>query len=195
MLEQLSFFSQIQYGFSSILLLTILLAIGLVFFLRAASKDRTTVIDVCSPLPPLEVLNGITLWLEKRGWKNSGGDADSQVLRFTGSVSSSFGLAVFLSVLGGLGSLCLGLVLIQLFPGFGWWPLLLAIIGAPCAGWLYKIKSERVEFLELKLLNNSDIKGSQLRVRAHRDEIIAMELDLSKTLKLSSDGSLLSSPI
>ena len=31
-------------GFQSVLLLTILLAIGLVFFLRAASKDRTTVV-------------------------------------------------------------------------------------------------------------------------------------------------------
>ena len=36
-------------GFQSILLLTILLAIGLVFFLRAASKDRTTVVDITSP--------------------------------------------------------------------------------------------------------------------------------------------------
>ena len=42
-------------GFQSTLLLTVLLAIGLVFFLRAASKDRTTVVDVHSPRPPLEV--------------------------------------------------------------------------------------------------------------------------------------------
>ena len=33
-------------GFQSTLLLTVLLAIGLVFFLRAASKDRTTVVAV-----------------------------------------------------------------------------------------------------------------------------------------------------
>ena len=39
-------------GFQSTLLLTVLLAIGLVFFLRAASKDRTTVVDVMSPEPP-----------------------------------------------------------------------------------------------------------------------------------------------
>jgi len=36
----------------STLLLTLLLAIGLVFFLRAASKDRTTVVDVRSSRPP-----------------------------------------------------------------------------------------------------------------------------------------------
>ena len=58
-----------QSAFSSTLFLTILLAIGLGFFLRAASKDRTTVVDVQSPLPPLEVLNGISLWLEERGLK------------------------------------------------------------------------------------------------------------------------------
>ena len=62
-------------GFQSTLLLTVLLAIGLVFFLRAASKDRTTVVDVHSPRPPLEVLNGISSWLEQRGWSRDGGDA------------------------------------------------------------------------------------------------------------------------
>ena len=63
-------------GFPSILFLTILLAIGLYFFLRAASKDRTTVIDVKSPLPPLKVLDGIIAWLDARGWKSNGGDAE-----------------------------------------------------------------------------------------------------------------------
>ena len=45
---------------SSTLLLTLLLAIGLVFFLRAASKDRTTVVEVHSPRPALEVLAGLS---------------------------------------------------------------------------------------------------------------------------------------
>jgi hypothetical protein len=52
----------------STLLLTLLLAIGLVFFLRAASKDRTTVVDVFSPKPAVEVLEGLTNWLTARGW-------------------------------------------------------------------------------------------------------------------------------
>ena len=184
-----------QHAFSSVLLLTILLVIGLFFFLRAASKDRTTVIDVSSPLPPIEVLNGMSLWLEDRGWKNNGGDAESKVLRFNGNVSSSFGLAVFLSILGGLGSCCLGLVLIQLLPVLGWWPLLISIVGGPTAGLIYRSRSARVETLELKLISSSDESNTILRLRAHRDEIIALELDLSKKLKLSSDGSLLSSPI
>ena len=182
-------------GFPSILFLTILLAIGLYFFLRAASKDRTTVIDVKSPLPPLKVLDGIIAWLDARGWKSNGGDAERQVLKFQGSVSSSFGLAILLSILGGLGSGCLGLVLLQLYPWLGWWPLGLVIIGGPASAFLYSRRANRIEFLEMRLISNIEHEGSVIRVRAHRDELIAMELDLAKTLELSSDGSLLSSPI
>ncbi len=182
-------------AFPSTLLLTLLLAIGLGFFLRAGSKDRTTVLDVHSPLPPLEVLNGISHWLESRGWKPDGGDADRQVLRFHGSVAASGFLAILLSLLGGLGAGCLGLVLRQLYPALGWWPLLLAAIGGPLAGLLYRRRASRIEALELRLMSFSEDKGSILRLRAHRDELIAMEIDLAKNLQLASDGSLLSSPI
>ena len=184
-----------QSAFSSTLFLTILLAIGLVFFLRAASKDRTTVVDVQSPLPPLDVLNGISCWLEERGWKRNGGDIEEKLLIFNGSVSSSTFLAIFLSCLGGLGSASLGLVLIQLYPSLSWWPLLLSAIGAPLAGFIYRVKSKREESLELKLLSSEISDFSILRIKAHRDELIAIQLELSESLQLSSENSLLSSPI
>ena len=184
-----------QSAFSSTLFLTILLAIGLGFFLRAASKDRTTVVDVQSPLPPLEVLNGVSSWIEDRGWKYNGGNFQEKLLIFNGSVASSNFLAIFLSCLGGLGSACLGLVLTQLYPFLSWWPLLLAAIGAPLAGFIYRIKSKREESLELKLLSSELSNISILRIKAHRDELIAIQLELSESLKLSSENSLLSSPI
>ena len=184
-----------QSAFSSILFLTILLAIGLVFFLRAASKDRTTVVDVKSPLPPLEVLSGVSFWLEERGWKKNGGNVEEKLLIFNGNVASSNFLAIFLSCLGGLGSACLALVLIQLYPSLSWWPLLLAFIGAPLAGFVYRIKSKREESLEIKLLSSELSKISILRIKAHRDELIAIQLELSESLELSSENSLLSSPI
>ena len=184
-----------QSAFSSTLFLTILLAIGLVFFLRAASKDRTTVVDVQSPLPPLEVLNGISSWLEERGWKNKGGNVEEKLLVFNGSVASSTFLSIFLFFLGGLGAACLGLVLIQLYPSLSWWPLLLAAVGAPLAGMIYRIKSKRVESLELKLLSSEVSNICILRIKAHRDELIAIQTELSASLKLSSENSLLSSPI
>ena len=91
-----------------------LLAIGLVFFLRAASKDRTTVVDIQSPRPPLEVLDGLSHWLEARGWIRDGGDAERQLLRFSGEVSASRPLAVLLSLLAAIGAGSFALVLRQL---------------------------------------------------------------------------------
>tara|TARA_B100000214_G_scaffold211116_1_gene153336 strand:- start:1007 stop:1564 length:558 start_codon:yes stop_codon:yes gene_type:complete len=184
-----------QSTFSSTLFLTILLAIGLGFFLRAASKDRTTIVDVQSPLPPLEVLKGISFWLEERGWEKNGGNAEEKLLIFNGNVASSTFLVIFLSCLGGLGSACLGLVLIQLYPALSWWPLLLAAIGAPLAGIIYRIKSNREESLQVKLLSSDTSSNCILRIKAHRDELIAIQLELSETLELSSENSLLSSPI
>ena len=184
-----------QFAFSSTLFLTILLAIGLGFFLRAASKDRTTIVDVQSPLPPLEVLKGINFWLEERGWKKKGGNVEEKLLIFSGNVASSAFLVIFLACLGGVGSACLGLVLIQLYPSLSWWPLLLAAIGAPLAGIIYRIKSKREESLEIKLLSSDLSDISILRIKAHRDELIAIQLELSESLELSSENSLLSSPI
>ena len=184
-----------QFAFSSTLLLTLLLAIGLVFFLRAASKDRTTVVDVYSSLSQIDVLNGISSWLEERGWNKDGGDLDRKVLRFNGNVAASSYLALFLSILGGLGAASLGLVLIELYPPIGWWPLGLSVIGALLAGVIYTRKASRIESLEIKLLNSENSEGTFLRIRAHRDELIAIEQELGKKLNLSSDGSLLSSPI
>ena len=161
-----------QSAFSSTLFLTILLAIGLGFFLRAASKDRTTIVDVQSPLPPLEVLKGISFWLEERGWKKNGGNVEEKLLIFSGNVASSAFLVIFLSCLGGVGSACLGLVLIQLYPSLSWWPLLLAVIGAPLAGIIYRIKSKREESLEVKLLSSDISDISILRIKAHRDDCL-----------------------
>jgi hypothetical protein len=178
----------------STLLLTLLLAIGLVFFLRAASKDRTTTVEVRSSKPPLEVLPRLSEWLQQRGWQTEFSDPERRTMRFRGQVSSSPALAVLLSLLGGLGAGCLGLVLRQLLPQLGWWPLLLIALG-PLAGLLYRRRASRNETVELRLVSHDLATGSALRLRAHRDELIALELELGPQLGLFSDGNLLSSPI
>ncbi|MFM9073393.1 MAG: cofactor assembly of complex C subunit B [Cyanobium sp.] len=178
----------------STLLLTLLMAVGLVFFLRAASKDRTTVVDVQSPRPAVEVLDGMVAWLGQRGWQPSSKDPQRQVLRFSGLVQASLPLAVLLSLLGSLGAGSLALVLHQLVPGVGWWILCLALLG-PLAGWIYMRRAARPESLELRLIEEAADGGSTLRLRAHRDELIAMEKDLGPSLGLASDGRLLRSPI
>lgn len=186
--------STLSPALGSTLLLTLLLAIGLVFFLRAASKDRTTVVEVQSPRPALEVLDGLSQWLRQRGWQAEAGDAERRVLRFRGQVGASDTLALLLTLLGTVGAACLGLVLRQLLPVLGWWPLLLALLG-PLAGLIYRKRAARQELVELRLISADDASLSQLQLRAHRDELIALELELGPRLQLASDGTLLSSPI
>ena len=184
------------YSLNSTLLLTILLAIGLFFFLRASSKDRTTVVEISSSQNPIEVLNVMYEWLNLRGWKQIGGDFDQRILIFKGQVVSSKLLAIFLSLLGGLGSCALGLVVIQIYPYLGWWPILLGLIGGPLSGMIYFKKSAREEKFELRLISNEDNEEMTLiRLRAHRDELISLENELSDRLKLKSDGSLFKTPI
>ena len=184
------------YSLNSTLLLTILLAIGLFFFLRASSKDRTTVVEITSSQKPLEVLNVIYEWLNLRGWKQIGGDFDQRTLMFKGQVVSSKFLAIFLSLLGGFGSCALGLVIIQIYPKLGWWPILLGLIGGPLSGIIYFKKSTREEKFELRLISNDDNEEiTSMRLRAHRDELISLENELSDRLELKSDGTLFKTPI
>lgn len=180
--------------FGSTLVLTVLLAIGLVFFLRAGSKDRTTVVDVHSPRPAVDVLEGLVAWLGARGWQPTDNDPQRQVLRFSGEVRASLPLSLLLSLLGSLGAGSLALVLHQLLPGAGPWMWALPLLG-PLAGWLYWRRAARRETLELRLMEEPVNGGSALRLRAHRDELIAMEKELGPALGLASDGRLLSSPI
>ena len=184
------------YSLNSTLILTILLAIGLFFFLRASSKDRTTVVEITSSQKPVEVLNVMCEWLNLRGWKQIGGDFDQRILIFQGQVVSSKLLAIFLGILGGFGSCALGLVIIQIYPILGWWPILLGLIGGPASGIVYFRKSAREEKFELRLISKDENeKMTLMRLRAHRDELISLENELSDKLQLKSDGSLFKTPI
>ena len=183
-----------NYSLKSTFLLTILLSIGLFFFLRASSKDRTTTIEISTETDPIETLNIICGWLKLRGWNQVGGNSDQKTLTFTGQVTSSYSLAIFLSVLGGLGSCSLGLVVRQIYPNLSWWPILLGLIGGPISGIIYSKKSRREETFEFRLLDEFD-KSTKLRLRAHRDELISLEKELQDKLQMKSDGSLFKTPI
>ena len=183
-----------NYSLKSTFLLTILLSIGLFFFLRASSKDRTTTIEISTETDPVETLNIICGWLKLRGWNQVGGNSEKKTLTFTGQVTSSNSLAIFLSVLGGLGSCSLGLVIRQIYPNLSWWPILLGLIGGPISGIIYSKKSKREETFELWLIDTLD-KSTKLRLRAHRDELISLEKELQDKLQLKSYGSLFKTPI
>ena len=109
-------------------------------------------------------------------------------------MASSNPLAVLLSILGGVGAGSLGLVLRELNPALGWWPVSLILLG-PLAGWIYSQRAARQEGIQIRLIEPAPQDGSTLRLRAHRDELIALELALAEPLQLASDGALLTSPI
>tara|TARA_B100000073_G_C23737529_1_gene572722 strand:- start:838 stop:1395 length:558 start_codon:yes stop_codon:yes gene_type:complete len=180
---------------NSTLILTILLGIGLFFFLKASSKDRTTTVEITSSKSPVYALDTICDWLLARGWRQIGGNSENKILIFKGQVDSSKSLAIFLSVLGGLGSCALGLVIIQLYSDLGWWPILLGFIGGPLSGVVYFKTSSREEKFEFRLLELPDSQPTNMRLRAHRDELISLENDLKDKLDLQSDGSLFKTPI
>tara|TARA_Y100000589_G_C27181559_1_gene641011 strand:- start:234 stop:791 length:558 start_codon:yes stop_codon:yes gene_type:complete len=184
-----------NYYLRSTLFLTILLIIGLFFFLKASSKDRTVIIEISSYKKPLEVLSQVCNWLKLRGWKQTGGDSEKKILTFKGQVVSSKLLAAFLALLGGLGSCCLGLVITQIFPILSWWPILLGLIGGPLTAIIYSERSQREEIFEFRLLSEGDIEPTQLRLKAHRDELIAFESELKDKLLIKSDGSLFKTPV
>ena len=109
-------------------------------------------------------------------------------------MAASTPLAVLLSLLGTVGAGSLGLVVRRVQPSLHWWPWLAP--AGPLAGVIYRKRAERQEGVEIRLMNpDGETGGSTIRVRAHRDELIALELELAGPLDLASDGSLLSSPI
>ena len=89
----------------------------------------------------------------------------------------------------------MGLVIIQIYPELGWWPILLGFLGGPLSGIIYFKKSAREEQFELRLINENDNDSTLMRLRAHRDELISLENELGEKLQLKSDGSLFKTPI
>lgn len=174
---------------SSTLLLSLLLGVGLVFFLRAASKDRTTDVVVSSYRSSLVVLDGLGAWLQQRGWQLIASNPDRRAMVYEGHVAASRPLAVFLALLGSCGGAALGLVVRELLPGHTWWPLSLSLLG-PAAAPLYLRRAQRRERLELRLLSDDDMVPVRLALRGHRDELISAMAALGAELQLKVDQSL-----
>lgn len=168
----------------STLLLTLLLAIGLVFFLRASSKDRTTAMFISSYRPSLQLLRDLDHWLAARGWHVVRTQPEQRHLVYEGHVAASMPLAVLLAFLGCVGGAALGLVMIQVLPSSGpSWPLALGVLGVTAAP-VYLRRAQRQEKLEIRLLTPDQVVPSRLVMRVHRDELLAVEAELGKTLQL-----------
>lgn len=170
---------------SSTLLLTLLLSVGLFFFIRASTKDRTQTIHLVSAQPEASLMAQLQQYLRSRSYTVSEVDAEKNSVTFEGFIRPSLFLAVFLSILATVGILCLILVWSLLFPN---WTTAFSvlILLAPAAGIFYWKKAGRKERVSLKLearleANPGDRISPQslLTVTAHRDELIQLQRSLN----------------
>jgi hypothetical protein len=159
----------------STLLLTLLLVVGLLFFIRASVKDRTKVVRLSSTQSNEWLLEQLKQYFADRAYQVTSVDGDRNVVNLQGNVRPSVFLAVFLSSLALVGMVCLVLVLEMTLPdgGFFWWALLVI---APLTGWFYWKKADRPESVSFRLESEGVPAGtSVIKLQAHRDEVEALQ--------------------
>jgi uncharacterized membrane protein YphA (DoxX/SURF4 family) len=164
---------------TSTLLLTLLLMVGLFFFIRGSTKDRTQEVELVSEQPEESLLDQLRQYFGQRAYRVATVDAATNQVTFEGRVRPSLFLAVFLSCLAAIGMLCLTLVLSMVLPDMSplWFGLLLL---SPLAGVFYWRGSDRVEQVLLRVGQEGSV--SLITVRAHRDELA----ELQRILNLKS---------
>jgi Cofactor assembly of complex C subunit B len=154
--------------------LTFLLAIGLVFFIKASVKARIEQLSFVLTEPEAEFLPKFDRYLVDRAYRLVDVSDQTGVV-YEGAVAPSWFMAVFLSSLAAGGFLCLGLVLSYLLPAIGNLWLLLGLL-APLAGFFYWRKSARPE--QVKLAVKDEQSQKIVTITGHRDELAI----LGKTL-------------
>ncbi|MEC4983429.1 MAG: cofactor assembly of complex C subunit B [Oscillatoria sp. PMC 1068.18] len=162
---------------TSTFFLTLLLMVGLFFFIRASAKDRTTQVKLIAEESATSVLDRLQQYFTNRAYRVTAVDEKQHRLIFAGFVQPSWFLAIFLSFLAGCGFLCFGLVLSFLFPQVGNWFLVLLLF-APVAGSYYWQKAGRTEEVSLQIepiAPKNSLPQSLLTVTAHRDELIQLQ--------------------
>lgn len=165
----------------STFMLTLLLTVGLFFFIKASVKPRIEQVKLASESAQESLLTELQQYFAQRAYRVVAVDAPNYKVTFEGFVRPSWFLAIFLTMLGAGGTLCLGLVLGMLVPQQGQIFLALVLL-SPLAGVFYWKKAGRAEQVSLKLESVAE-PGSQIKsfvtVRAHRDELAAMQKALN----------------
>ncbi|MEM8604645.1 MAG: cofactor assembly of complex C subunit B [Cyanobacteria bacterium P01_H01_bin.121] len=184
----------VAYTLPSTFFLTLLLAIGLTFFIRASTKDRTQTLTELLQQPPETALQRLKSYFQQRAYQ----EFDSEIatarkpgLLLRGYVTPSLGLAIFLTCLALIGFFCLALVLAISLPAIGqqwFWVLVLA----PLAGVFYWRGAGREEEIQIAIQpteastepsaepsastapSTAEPATYQLQITAHRDELIAL---------------------
>lgn len=173
---------------ASTFLLTLLLMVGLFFFIKASVKDRTEQIRLVAEQPKDSAVDQLKQYFTQRAYQVTAADQES--ITFEGLVRPSVFLAVFLTLLVAASLLCLALVLSALFPQITTGLLLLPFL-SPLASRFYWQRAKRPEqvFLRVKPFDASSDDSHKLAsqslvtVTAHRDELA----ELQRALKLRNE--------
>jgi hypothetical protein len=161
----------------STLFLTLLMMVGLFFFIRASTKDRTETLMVKRPGGPTATLQELVEHFEARAYVVNPTDSNRQQMVLRGTVRPSVFLAVFLTTLAAIGLVCLALVLASLFPRVGLIWLSLTLF-APVAGGYYWRRARREEQVTVRMQPEDSAESEEYSVAtvtAHRDELIALQ--------------------
>ena len=156
--------------------LTLLMFVGLVFFIRAATKDRTQVAQLLAPCSEESLLAQLQQYFDQRAYRVTAIDAAANQVTFEGMVRPSVFLTLLLTLMAAIGALCFALVLSMLVP--------LSLVGglsflglAPLAGWFYWRGAGRSEQVSLKVQAASPPSAMTclITVKAHRDELAELQ--------------------
>ncbi|XGV99685.1 MAG: cofactor assembly of complex C subunit B [Leptolyngbya sp. BL-A-14] len=165
----------------STFVLTVLLSVGLVFFIRASVKDRIEVVRLASEQSEVSLLDELQAYFTQRAYRLIAADAAKLQATFEGFVQPSALMALFLTLLAAIGTLCLALMLAIVFPdgSKAWLGLTLL---SPIAGLFYWRKAARPEKIVLQIEGTSASETGSLSVvvvTAHRDELAELQRNLS----------------
>ena len=155
--------------------LTLLMTIGLVFFIRASVKDRTQVLRLTSDQSEASLLTQLRHYFDQRAYRVTSLDAAQNEVTFEGRVRPSVFMAGFLVLLAATGALCLALMLSYLAPDQSRLWLILLLL-SPLAGVFYWRGAGRSEQVSLKIESVPDVATQSLiTVTAHRDELAELQ--------------------
>lgn len=183
---------------SSTFLLTLLLSVGLMFFIKASIKERIETLEFTPNQDAATIAQQLQDHFQQRAYKLVSPAATAptptpiegqshdqaspgatsivppnQTLVFEGFVAPSWFLAIFLSGLAAVGFLCIALVLAISLPRLSWLWFSLPLL-SPLAGVFYWRGAKRPEQVSFIVSASSGSAHPQVSVTGHRDELTAL---------------------
>lgn len=161
---------------SSTFFLTLLLMVGLFFFIRGSVKERIEQRVYLTSTSDDQLLEQLRDYFDRRSYQVKAIEPEQNIVRLQGFVPPSPFLAIFLTILAALGLFCFSLVLSVLFPDTN--PYIFALVAlSPLAGVFYSQKVGRLEEVAFKVESKS--QQTELTVKAHRDELRQLQDSLT----------------